>query len=60
MTRRPDRIPARARRRGVAPLEVVMVTAIAVPMAIVVVILAVRACRISWRIYAPLIGYPYL
>jgi hypothetical protein len=54
------RTACRARRRGVASLEAVMVTAVAFPMVVTLLILGIRALRgLFWAIGAG-VGWPML
>jgi hypothetical protein len=47
-------------RRGLASLEAVMATAVTFPMAALLFVWGLRACRQIYAIIGPSIGWPYL
>lgn len=46
--------------RGIAQIEVVMTTAISVPMAVFLFFMCIKACAFFYRLVADLVGGPFL
>lgn len=51
---------SRNKRRGLASLEAVIATFVALPAAAALLLIAIRACRNLFQVCASLVGWPYL
>lgn len=47
-------------RRGLATMEAVMAMAVTLPMAALLLLWAIRACRQLFAVIGPAVGWPYL